>query len=173
MRQTLIITGTLTSRYEIITPFGEKKTRVPELLPWFVKCNYTECEKKFEWHYQLRQVYKINVYFWVWSWVKSTMAYNTLFPGSVPMTLIEQFSYDLENGFGKWSLFVLSANGWNIKTWPLRCPAKENRNMERELFDWPIVLQYNVKAKYQGHTKNALISEVRYPLLRVKRSLQK
>ena len=28
MRQTLIITGTLTSRYEIITPFGEKKKRV-------------------------------------------------------------------------------------------------------------------------------------------------
>ena len=27
-------------------------------------------------------------------------------------SLLERFSYDLENGFGKCSLFVLSANGW-------------------------------------------------------------
>ena len=27
-------------------------------------------------------------------------------------------------------------------------PAKENPNMERALFHWPIVLQYDVKAKY-------------------------
>ena len=36
-----------------------------------------------------------------------------------------------------------------IKTWPLRFPAKENPNMERALLDWPIVLQYDVKAKYR------------------------
>ena len=35
------------------------------------------------------------------------------------------------------------------KTWSLRFPAKENPNMERALFDWPIVLQYDVKAKYR------------------------
>ena len=35
-----------------------------------------------------------------------------------------------------------------IKTWPLRFLAKENPNMEKELFDWPIMLQYDVKAKY-------------------------
>ena len=35
------------------------------------------------------------------------------------------------------------------KTWPLRFPAKENPNMKRALFDWPIVLQYDVKAKYR------------------------
>ena len=34
-----------------------------------------------------------------------------------------------------------------IKTWTLRFPAKENPNMEKVLFDWPIVLQYDVKAK--------------------------
>ena len=34
-----------------------------------------------------------------------------------------------------------------IKTWTLRFPAKENLNMEKALFDWPIVLQYDVKAK--------------------------
>ena len=27
-------------------------------------------------------------------------------------------------------------------------PAKENPNMEKALFDWPIMLQYDVKAKY-------------------------
>ena len=36
-----------------------------------------------------------------------------------------------------------------IKTWLLRFPAKENPNMENGLFDWPIVWQYDVKAKYQ------------------------
>ena len=36
-----------------------------------------------------------------------------------------------------------------IKTWPPRFPAKENPNMKKALFDWPIVLQYDVKAKYQ------------------------
>ena len=34
-----------------------------------------------------------------------------------------------------------------IKTWTLRFPAKQNSNMEKALFDWPIVLQYNVNAK--------------------------
>ena len=59
-----------------------------------------------------------------------------------------------------------------IKTWTLRFPTKENPNMEKALFDRPIVLQYDVKAKYQlisrkfsgltfvisfrGHTKIAL-----------------
>ena len=33
------------------------------------------------------------------------------------------------------------------KTWTLRFPAKENRNMEEALFEWPIVSQYDVKAK--------------------------
>ena len=36
-----------------------------------------------------------------------------------------------------------------IKTWTLRFPAKENPNMERALFDWPIMLHYNVRAKYR------------------------
>ena len=40
------------------------------------------------------------------------------------------------------------------KTWTLRFPAKENPNMEKALFDRPIVLQYDVKAisrKFFGH----------------------
>ena len=36
-----------------------------------------------------------------------------------------------------------------IKTWTLRFPAKENPNMEKALFDWPIMLQYDVKMKYR------------------------
>ena len=36
-----------------------------------------------------------------------------------------------------------------IKTWILRFTAKENPNMEKALFDWPIVLRYDVKAKYR------------------------
>ena len=35
-----------------------------------------------------------------------------------------------------------------MQTWPLRFPFK-NPNMEKALFDWPIVLQYDVKAKYR------------------------
>ena len=36
-----------------------------------------------------------------------------------------------------------------IKIWPLRFPAKENPYIKKALFDWPIVLQYDVKVKYQ------------------------
>ena len=36
-----------------------------------------------------------------------------------------------------------------IKTWPLRFSAKENFNVKEALFDWPIVSQYDVKAKYR------------------------
>ena len=36
-----------------------------------------------------------------------------------------------------------------IKTWTLHFPAKENPNMEKALFNWPIVSQYDVKAKYR------------------------
>ena len=31
---------------------------------------------------------------------------------------------------------------------PFRFPTKENPDMEKVLFDWPIMLQYHVKAKY-------------------------
>ena len=35
------------------------------------------------------------------------------------------------------------------KTWTLCFPAKENPNTERTLFDWPVVLQYDIKVKYR------------------------
>ena len=34
-----------------------------------------------------------------------------------------------------------------IKTWMPRFPAKENPHVEKALFNWPVVLQYDVKAK--------------------------
>ena len=55
----------------------------------------------------------------------------------------------LKIGFGKCSLFVLSASAEKIKSWTLRFPAKENPNAEKALLDWPIVLQYDVKPKYR------------------------
>ena len=47
-----------------------------------------------------------------------------------------------------------------IKTWPLRFPTKENPNMEKALFDWPIVLQYDVKAKYWLNSRKFFGHEV-------------
>ena len=38
----------------------------------------------------------------------------------------------------------------NVKTCSLHFLTKENPNMEKALFDWPIVLQYDIKAKYQS-----------------------
>ena len=52
-----------------------------------------------------------------------------------------------------------------IKTRTLRFPAEQNPNMEKALFDWPIVLQYDVKEKYRlisrkffGHEARVFIS---------------
>ena len=36
-----------------------------------------------------------------------------------------------------------------IKTRTFRFPAKENPNMEKALFDWPIRLQYDIKVKFR------------------------
>ena len=47
----------------------------------------------------------------------------------------------LKNGFGKCSLFVCQPVDEEIKTWTLRFPTKENPNIEKALFDWPIVLK--------------------------------
>ena len=52
----------------------------------------------------------------------------------------------LKNGLSVRYLFYQPLDG-KIKTWPLRFPAKENPNMEKAMFDQPIVFQYDVKAK--------------------------
>ena len=56
-----------------------------------------------------------------------------------------------KNGFGKISVRYLFYQPMDekIKTWTLRFPAKENPNMEKASFDWPMVLQHDVKAKYR------------------------
>ena len=54
----------------------------------------------------------------------------------------------LKKGLDKCSLLFYQLMDENIKTRPLRFPAKENPNMEKALFDLPIVLQNDVKAKY-------------------------
>ena len=58
-----------------------------------------------------------------------------------------------------------------IKTWTLRFPAKENPNMEKLLFDWPIVLQYVVKAKYRLISRK--FSSVKFLQPRVRLTNQK
>ena len=50
-----------------------------------------------------------------------------------------------------------------FKTWTLRFVAKENPNMERALFDWPIVLQYDVEAKYRLSARKFFGLEVSSP----------
>ena len=36
-----------------------------------------------------------------------------------------------------------------IKTLPILFPTRENPNIEQALFVWPIMLQYDMKAKYR------------------------
>ena len=57
-----------------------------------------------------------------------------------------------------------------IKIWTLRFPAKENPNTEKPLFDWPVVLQYDVKAKcrlisrkFFGHEVFSAESSLNHP----------
>ena len=54
-----------------------------------------------------------------------------------------------------------------IKTWLLLFPAKENPNMEKALFDWPIVLQYDVKAKYRLISRKFLGMKFFHPSVRL------
>ena len=54
----------------------------------------------------------------------------------------------LKDGYGKFSLFVILADGRKDQKMDASF-SEENPNMEKALFDWPIVLQYDVKARYQ------------------------
>ena len=54
-----------------------------------------------------------------------------------------------------------------IKTGSLRFPAKENPNMEKALLDWPIVLQYDVKAKYRLISRKFLDVKFFHPSVRL------
>ena len=54
-----------------------------------------------------------------------------------------------------------------IKTWSPRFPAKENPNMKKVLFDWPIVLRYDVKAKYRLISRKFSGMKIFHPSVRL------
>ena len=82
--------------------------------------------------------------------------------------MLERFSYDLEKWF-QYSVRYLFHQpiSEKIKTWTLRFPAKENSNMVKALFDWPIVLQYDVKAKYRLISRKFLGMTFFHPSVRL------
>ena len=63
-----------------------------------------------------------------------------------PLKLIERFSYDLEKWFRQVSVICFVSQQMKRSRHGL---FKEILNMEKALFDWPIVLQYDFKAKYR------------------------
>ena len=54
-----------------------------------------------------------------------------------------------------------------IKTWLLRFPAKENPNMDKALFDWPIVLQYDAKVRHRLISRKFSGMKFFYPSVRL------
>ena len=63
----------------------------------------------------------------------------------------------LKSGFGiSFCYLFCQPMDEKIKTWTLGFPAKENPNVKKALFDWPIVLRYDVKAKYRWISRKFL-----------------
>ena len=62
----------------------------------------------------------------------------------------------LKNGFG---LFYQLMDE-KIKTWTLCFTTKEKPNMDKALFSWPVVLQYDVKTKDQLICRNIGVREI-------------
>ena len=61
---------------------------------------------------------------------------------------IKLFLYDLEKMVSVRVRYLFyQPMDEKIRTWTLLFPAKENPNMKKALFDWPIVLPFDVKAK--------------------------
>ena len=54
-----------------------------------------------------------------------------------------------------------------IKTWTLRFPAKKYANMEKALFDWPIVLQCDAIAKYRLVSRKFSVMKFFHPSVRL------
>ena len=54
-----------------------------------------------------------------------------------------------------------------IKILPLLFPARENPNIEQALCDWPIVLQYDMKAKYRLISRKFLDVKFFQPSIRL------
>ena len=68
--------------------------------------------------------------------------------------LLEQFSYDLKKWFRQVSV-ICFINQWmkRSKHGLFVFSPNKNPNMEKALFNWPIVLQCDVKAKYRSISK--------------------
>ena len=62
-----------------------------------------------------------------------------------------------------WLLLFYWRMDEKIKTQPLQFPTKENPNMEKAFFHWPIMLQYDVIAKYPLISRKSLGHEVFSP----------
>ena len=68
---------------------------------------------------------------------------------------------------GSVTVFIICFISEKIKTWTLRFPATRNPNMVKALFDWPIVLQYDVKAKYRLISRKFLGMTFFHPSVRL------
>ena len=60
-----------------------------------------------------------------------------------------------------------------FKTRTLRFPAEENPNIEKALFDWLIVLQYDVKAKYRLISRKFSVMKFFQPSVRLTNQKQR
>ena len=90
--------------------------------------------------------------------ISKACAYNNSFVCESTVSAIETKVTHFYWSDFRMILKMVSASGLHLfyqpmdekmKTWTLRFPAKENPNMERVLFQWPVVLQYEVKAKHR------------------------
>ena len=75
----------------------------------------------------------------------------------------------LKNDFGKCSLFVLSASGWKDQNMAssFSRQRKPKYGEGQSMFDWPIVLQYDVKAKYRLISRKFLGMKFFHPSVRL------
>ena len=53
-----------------------------------------------------------------------------------------------------------------IRTWTVRFPAKENPNMEKALFDYPIVLQYDKSLYFRSFVVSVLLARFHFKVIR-------
>ena len=73
----------------------------------------------------------------------------------------------LKNCFGKCSIFVLLANEWKDQKKASLLSRQRKPDMEKAVFDWPIVLQYDVKAKYRLISRKFLGMKFFHPSVRL------
>ena len=82
--------------------------------------------------------------FWLWQLLNFTLETLRVFSQTVRAILVwswKMVSVSLHHVFHK-------PVNEKIKTWTLPFLAKENPNIEKGLFEWPILLQYDIKVKY-------------------------